>query len=419
MRHAILFDDGKGILGPLADLRPSYAIRTGALRTRDRLVRALGVQPVAVWPTPTFEPLARTVANELPINQVPAPSTGDPVLLLNGRCVIPPADISTLWPGEILTDKASGDLVAALVAATDVPKLIHDSRREHFTGDSLRPTARAIDAALLTRPWSVRQYRDEAMAIDLDLLTRSVEPTHATPGCTLIGPHPLRVHPSARVYPGCIFDLESGPIVVEADAVLRPGCTIIGPAYIGTGSTVLDRAIIKATTAIGPQCKVAGEIGGTIFQGYANKSHDGHLGDSWIGKWANLGAGTTNSNLLNTYAEVLARATPDAPTERTGQQFLGAIIGDHVKTAICTRLMTGVVICTGAMLAQTAAVSGCVPRFAWCTDDAQPPGSRSFRMDKFLDIARTVMKRRNRELVPAYEARIRDLAAGLSPALAL
>lgn len=416
MKHAILFDDGKGQLAPLNDLRPSYAIRTGALRTRDRLVRALGVQPVGVWPTPTLDPLARTVPNELPVNTTPLGA--EPVLLLNGRLVIPPPEVASLWPGEILTDRASGDLVAALVTPVDALKLVADARREHFTGDMVRPTARGIDAKLLTRPWSVRQFRDEAISVDLDLLTRSAEPSHAAPGCTAFGPHPLRIHTSARVYPGCIFDLERGPIVVEADAVLRPGCTIIGPAYVGTGSTILDRAIIKAFTSIGPQCKVAGEVGGTIFQGYANKSHDGHLGDSWVGKWANLGAGTTNSNLLNTYAEVAARATPDGLMERTGQQFLGATLGDHVKTAICTRLMTGVIVHTGSMLAQTAPAAGCIPRFSWCTDDA-PPGTRSFRLDKFLDVARSVMARRNRTLVPAYESRIRDLHAGLAPALAV
>ena len=33
---------------------------------------------------------------------------------------------------------------------------------------------------------------------------------------------------------------------------------------------------------------------------YSNKSHDGYLGDSVIGSWCNLGAGTSNSNLKNT-----------------------------------------------------------------------------------------------------------------------
>jgi len=78
----------------------------------------------------------------------------------------------------------------------------------------------------------------------------------------------------------------------------------------------------------------------------------------------NLGAGTTTSNLLNTYGEIIARAQPDGPNERTGETFLGAVIGDHVKTAICTRIMTGSVLHTGCMIATTAAAAGCVGPFA-------------------------------------------------------
>ncbi|MFT3685650.1 MAG: hypothetical protein QM783_12110 [Phycisphaerales bacterium] len=82
----------------------------------------------------------------------------------------------------------------------------------------------------------------------------------------------------------------------------------MGPAYIGSHSTVIERTLVKAHSSIGPWCKVAGEVGGVVFQGFANKAHDGHLGDAFVGEWSNLGAGTTNSNLLNTYGEVTMRS---------------------------------------------------------------------------------------------------------------
>lgn len=37
MLTAIVFDDGKGSLAPLTDLRPSFGVRTGALTTLERL----------------------------------------------------------------------------------------------------------------------------------------------------------------------------------------------------------------------------------------------------------------------------------------------------------------------------------------------------------------------------------------------
>ena len=188
----------------------------------------------------------------------------------------------------------------------------------------------------------------------------------------------------------------------------RAGAVIVGPAYVGPHATVMDRAVIRGQTVIGPYCKVAGEVSGTVFQGYSNKAHDGYLGDSWVGEWVNLGAGTTNSNLLNTYGEVVARATPDGPNERTGEQFFGAVIGDHAKTAICTRIMTGAVIHTGAMIATTAAASGCIGRFAWCTDE----GVRAYRMGKFVEVARAMMGRRGVTPSGGYVGRLEELAGG-------
>ena len=37
---------------------------------------------------------------------------------------------------------------------------------------------------------------------------------------------------------------------------------------------------------------------------YSNKGHDGFLGNSVIGEWCNLGAGTNASNLKNDYSEI-------------------------------------------------------------------------------------------------------------------
>jgi UDP-N-acetylglucosamine diphosphorylase/glucosamine-1-phosphate N-acetyltransferase len=212
---------------------------------------------------------------------------------------------------------------------------------------------------------------------------------------------------SARVGPNVVFDAEQGPIIVHERAVIRPGAILCGPCSIGEDSTIVDRAFIKANTVIGPYCKVGGEVGATIFQGFSNKSHDGHLGDSWVGRWVNFGAGTTNSNLLNTYGEITMRLDENGQRFRTGMQFLGAIIGDHVKLGILTRLMTGSAIGTGAMIACTQPPPPTVRRFAWITDD----GSRSFRFEKLIETARTMMARRHVQMSEAYERLLRDVYA--------
>lgn len=415
MKPAVIFEDiaalpgtgGLNALSPLADLRPAFDIRTGALTTLERLRRALNLTTVTLLPREEILPLCReqhagtTVgsSHELPAN--PAP-----LLFINARCVLPLPEITALREGEMLIESASGSVIAAFGPVSAAASL-HRGERPSFIAKDFPKLA------LLSRPWHVRTFRDRALAIDLELLGNNPAfqpaspPTPPPTGCLCFGNSKLSIHPTAKIYPGVTFDLEAGPIVIDQHAVVRPGVILCGPLYLGEHATAGDKAILKNNTAIGPYCKVAGEISGSIIQGYSNKGHDGHLGDSWLGEWVNLGAGTTNSNLLNTYGEVIAKALPTGTNERTGEQFLGSIIGDHVKTAICTRLMTGVVIHAGAMAATTAAVSGCVEPFAWCTD----AGNRRYRLEKFVEVARAMMGRRKVVPSAAYLDRLGRLSA--------
>jgi len=126
----------------------------------------------------------------------------------------------------------------------------------------------------------------------------------------------------------------------------------------------------------------------TAMLGYANKSHYGFVGHSILGRWVNLGAGTTTSNLKSTYGPVRLRVR-DVDLE-TGHQFLGSLIGDHAKTAIGMMLDTGSVIGAGASVFDGVRAPKYVPPFAW-------GGSASERMtqQKFLAIVERVLPRRD------------------------
>jgi UDP-N-acetylglucosamine diphosphorylase/glucosamine-1-phosphate N-acetyltransferase len=410
MIAAYLFDDDLPQLAPLTDLRPSFDIRTGALTTLERLSMAIGLRVVGLK-VPQGLAVLSSKRHSAPVN-VAVPK-GGPILVLNGRCVLPPPGLKDLNPGEALVEAGSGALVAAMLNAEDAQAFLDGGRLGTVKTQTLpAPT-------LLSRPWHIRSFRDSALKMDLDLLqssetgelTSTQEPRTArryepAPGVLHLGGDVV-IHAEAKVYPGVVLDSENGPIHIAEHAVVRPGAILIGPCYVGPHATVLERATIRAGTAIGPWCKVNGEVGGTIFQGYSNKAHDGYVGDSYIGEWVNLGAGTTTSNLLNTYGEIVAKATPSSSNERTGETFLGAMIGDHVKTAICTRIMTGSVLHTGCMFATTAPVSGCIGPFTWATD----AGVRRYRLEKFLEVARAAMGRRKVEASAAYIERIGELHA--------
>lgn len=392
----VFFDDARGTLGPLTSLRASFEIRTGGFTTAQRLASTLALEPIAVY-APTQ--VAGIVSHRwsIPVNAMPKALPDEPVLVINGRCALPLDVLRDIEPGQAAVEEESGDLICARLAASEVVRLLagEDPTREQIT---------VHDRALLRRPWDVIAHRNQT--IDCDLRILETGPTRDPAGAVfLVGDHPMRVDPSAKVSPGVTLDATDGPIVIERHATLRPGAVIIGPAIIGPSCVITEQAIVRANSAIGPVCKVGGEVGGVIFQGYANKAHEGYLGDSWVGEWVNLGAGTFSSNLLNTYSEISAVAAPGLPRERTGLQFFGCVLGDHTKTAIGTRIMTGAVAGTGVMWAATPPMTGCVPAFAWVTD----AGQRLTRLGKFLEVARTVMGRRDIEPGEAYLRRLEAL----------
>jgi UDP-N-acetylglucosamine diphosphorylase / glucose-1-phosphate thymidylyltransferase / UDP-N-acetylgalactosamine diphosphorylase / glucosamine-1-phosphate N-acetyltransferase / galactosamine-1-phosphate N-acetyltransferase len=110
-----------------------------------------------------------------------------------------------------------------------------------------------------------------------------------------------------------------------------------GPLFIGDNSFVKEFSVLENST-IGPVCKVGGEIEASIIDAYSNKQHTGSLGDSYIGRWVNIGGGTTVSNLKNTYSTISVGGRD------TFSQFLGTIVGDYAKIGSNTSIFPGKVV---------------------------------------------------------------------------
>ncbi len=396
MARLIIFDDGRGQFGPMADLRAAFEIRTGMHTNAGRIAATWPRRLAALFVPEHLRALVAERANA-PVNQLP---NEEVVMCINGRWGLPDAMLK-LDAGEAVVEAHTGHVVAAMLRRADAEYLL--TRGELH--ERVRIVSTTPERVLHCHPWDVMAW--SSRTIPADILASRMNGAVVPEAAHVIGSYSVEVHHTANVMPNVVLDAENGPIVVHERAVIRPGAVVCGPASIGADSVILDGALIKANTVIGPSCKIAGEVGATIFQGFANKSHDGHLGDSWVGKWANLGAGTTNSNLLNTYGEVSMAIEPDGSRLKTGRMFLGAVIADHVKTAIGSRIMTGAVLGTGAMIAVSSFVPTMVGRFAWLTDE----GESVYKLDKFLETARHVMARRRCTLTAAYEQRIRTLHA--------
>jgi glucose-1-phosphate thymidylyltransferase len=137
----------------------------------------------------------------------------------------------------------------------------------------------------------------------------------------------------------CVTDTSNGPVILDEDATVGPHCFLRGPAYLGPKSRVIEHSAIKDAVSIGHTTKIGGEIEASIVEPYTNKQHHGFLGHSYLGSWINLGAGTSNSDLKNTYGNVKMDYRGDQIS--TGMQFVGCMMGDYSKTAINTGIFTG------------------------------------------------------------------------------
>lgn len=145
-----------------------------------------------------------------------------------------------------------------------------------------------------------------------------------------------------------VFDTNDGPVVIDDSATIGPFSYFAGPVYVGPNCKIAEHAAIKDYVCLVHTVKAGGEIEATVIEPYSNKQHHGFLGHSYLGSWINLGAGTCNSDLKNTYGKV--NANYHGKKVSTGMQFVGCFIGDYSKSAINTSIFTGKTIGVCSML---------------------------------------------------------------------
>ncbi|MCL1827804.1 MAG: hypothetical protein FWG20_07215, partial [Candidatus Cloacimonetes bacterium] len=162
----------------------------------------------------------------------------------------------------------------------------------------------------------------------------------------------------------------------------------------GKNSIIKIGSKIYPNTSIGPHCKVGGEVEDTIIQAYSNKQHDGFLGNSYIGEWVNIGAGTSNSDLKNNYNNVKMWDFTQQKKRETGLVFLGALIGDHCKLGINSTINTGTTICYGSSIYGKKLICGQTPPFSWVEDNK----ISLYDLEKLLDTIEKVKQRRGEKL---------------------
>ena len=393
-----LYDDAKArAFEPYALTRPASAMLAGTRLVRDRWATVFqGTETVAL--TSGHLMGSDPTSTGGPVTDIPAGS-----VIVNARCV----PVSGVL--EFDDASASGPAVwrcASRVAAVRTNRTLAVS--EFADGSrSLEELATSgvasgevagwwVDDPWDYLRWLPAQLDDDIMRVARGALGGSGVITNFEPPpdhAVVLGEYPVCVLAGVTIEPYVVLDATAGPILIGRRAAIHAFTRLVGPCFIGEGSTVVGGEI--RGSAIGPVCKVRGEVSSSIFLGYGNKGHDGFVGHSCIGEWANLGAGTTTSNLKNTYGSVTLH-TP-AGVRETGMQFLGTLFGDHAKTGIGLRLTTGTILGAAANIYGAAMPPKLVAPFAW--GDTPPYGT--WEIEKFLVVAERVMARRNVTMTPA------------------
>lgn len=138
----------------------------------------------------------------------------------------------------------------------------------------------------------------------------------------------------------CILNATDAPIYIGKNALVMEGCIIKGGLAMCENAVLKMGAKIYGTTTIGIKSVGGGEIKNAIISDYSNKAHDGYLGDSVIGEWCNLGAGTTNSNVKNSAGNVKLWSYYSNSYINAGLKC-GVIMGDYSRAAINSAINTG------------------------------------------------------------------------------
>lgn len=199
-----------------------------------------------------------------------------------------------------------------------------------------------------------------------------------------------------------VFDVRNGPIYIGDNTDIRAFSRIAGPTYIGKNCLIKSGRIQECS--IGNVCKIGGEIEESIFHGYSNKQHYGFVGHSYLGEWVNLGAGTSNSDLKDTYGTIKYKIS--GKILDSGQQFFGCVIGDNAKSSIGTMIYTGKKIGFAAHIHGT--ISEDVPSFCmWAKSIGSEPSELFF--DSAITTYSRAAERRGVILTKEYEEMMKKI----------
>jgi UDP-N-acetylglucosamine diphosphorylase/glucosamine-1-phosphate N-acetyltransferase len=340
-------------LYPFTLTRQIQDIRVGILTIREKWEKILGLPSFDRWED-DYKDLERSVQ----LNSVRA---GDVCFMIHGNILPTPKLVRTLRKlknGEFISVNGNAGVIFRF------------SKREIQEPNKIK-VSRAITIRDVVKnlqfPWDIFQLNDYAIREDFRLLTYKRISQKISKSNKLVNPSNIFIEKGAIVEHS-ILNADDGPIYIGKNAQVMEGSSIRGPFACGERAVVKMNSRIYGATTIGPYCLAGGEIKNSVMFAFSNKAHDGYLGDSVIGEWCNLGAGTTNSNMKNN-ASMIKVWTHKG--ELNAGQKCGMFMGDYSKTAINTSINTGTVIGVCCNIVDHGLTPRYIPSFSWGSEGLQ------------------------------------------------
>jgi len=383
-----LFDDRRAdAWRPFALTRPIGEIRFGARTLRARIEDWTGQLASGSFTRPWLSQFSEP-GSPPALPRGPAPANGD-LLLMCSRFVphdeapFPSAAAAGAPVVFVCRDQIAGCMIPARGDAPDASWMLDPT--ELAAAKTIEVPGRMLDSV-----WNLIEFGHERLHRDVRRIAAQNDGGWSpAPGVHVLGDGPVIVGQDVDLEPGVVLDTRQGGVVLGDRSEVRSGSRVAGPFVADTDCRLLGGSL--AGVSAGVRSYLRGEIEETTTFGYVNKAHDGFIGHAVIGRWVNLGALTTNSDLKNTYGSV-SLGDPDGPID-TGLLKLGCLLGDHVKTAIGTLFTTGTVVGAGASVFGDRSPERWVAPFSW--------GNRgragSYDVDRFLTTADRVFQRRGVE----------------------
>ena len=363
----ILFDsDVRTALLPFTYTRPVADIRIGILTIREKWEKYLGLTTTTIT--------AAHLEEKYPMVEM------EENILLN----------ASFCPTAALVAKVKKlTKNEALFQGEDVIAFYTTDEQEEVNFDSYTQIEFEEELIQIKNTCDIFTFNGAAIQQDFELVTEDRTSEPIPEGVQVLNKENIFIEEGAEIL-FATLNASEGPIYIGRDAQIMEGASIRGPFAMGANAVLKMGAKIYKDTTLGPYCKVGGEVSNVVIFGYSSKGHDGYLGNSVIGEWCNIGAGTSTSNLKNNYAEVKLWEYETGRFAKTGLQFCGLMMGDHSKCAINTMFNTGTVVGVSANIFGSGFPRNFIPSYSW----GGAAGFVTFQMNKVYEVVTAVLQRK-------------------------